>query len=85
MCIVHIENCDENAPKDKSLPVNSYLVTYHLDGKKICDIVICHKRADVFDMYWDKYRKDLKSIEWTDGTVSARLWGHKAKESKKKR
>ena len=53
-------------------------------GKKSATLLFVI-RADVFDMYWDKYRKDLKSIEWTDGTVSARLWGHKAKESKKKR
>ena len=84
MCMIHAENCDKSASKDKSLPSNSYLVTY-LNGDNIQhDIVICHKRADVFDMYWDKHRENLKRIEWTEGRINPKLWGYKPKQSKKR-
>lgn len=85
MCKVLHENCDPKFAKDRSLPVNSYIVTYLLDTKVCYDIVICHRRVDIFDMYWDKYRSDLKSIKYTDGRVSEKMWGNKPSESKKKK
>jgi hypothetical protein len=84
MCKVVHEKCEKEVAKDKSLPVNSYLVTYLLENKLTYDIVVCNKRVNAFDMYWDKYREDLKSIEWTDGKVGAKLWGYKPPEKKKK-
>lgn len=84
MCKVVHEKCEKTAAKDKSLPVNSYLVTYLLEDKLTYDIVICNKRANAFDIYWDKYRENLKSIEWTDGKVNAKTWGYKPPERKRK-
>jgi hypothetical protein len=84
MCKVVHEKCEKEVAKDKSLPVNSYLVTYLLEDKLTYDIVICNKRANAFDIYWDKYRENLKSIEWTDGKVNAKTWGYKPPEKKKK-
>jgi hypothetical protein len=84
MCKVVHEKCEKEVAKDKSLPVNSYLVTYLLEDKLTYDIVICDKRANAFDIYWDKYRENLKSIEWTDGKVNAKTWGYKPPEKKKK-
>jgi len=84
MCKVVHEKCEKEVAKDKSLPVNSYLVTYLLEDKLTYDIVICNKRANAFDVYWDKYRENLKSIEWTDGKVNAKTWGYKPPEKKKK-
>ena len=84
MCKVVHEKCEKEVAKDKSLPVNSYLITYLLEDKLTYDIVICNKRANAFDIYWDKYRENLKSIEWTDGKVNAKTWGYKPPEKKKK-
>lgn len=84
MCKVVHEKCEKEVAKDKSLPVNSYLVTYLLEDKLTYDIVICDKRANAFDIYWDKYRENLKSIEWTDGKVNAKTWGYKPPERKRK-
>jgi hypothetical protein len=84
MCKVVHENCEKEAAKDKSLPLNSYLVTYFLEDKLAYDIVVCNKRVSVFDMYWDKYRENLKDIKWTDGKVNPKTWGYKPPEKKKK-
>jgi hypothetical protein len=85
MCKVLHQNCKKDLSNDKSLPVNSYLVTYLIDGEVAHDIVMCNKISDIFDMYWDNIRENLKSIIWTDGRVSPKMWGYEPKEEKKKR
>lgn len=85
MCTVLHERCEKGTAKDRSLPVNSHLVTYLLDGITTYDIVMCHKMADIFDMYWDKYREDLKKIEYTEGRTNPRLWNNKTSDKKKKK
>lgn len=79
------KDCDPSEAKDKTLPVNSWIITYN-DGEKIChDIVIAGKQLDIFDYYWDRYRDDKMSWEYTSGTVSAKLWqGRQESNSKKK-
>jgi len=44
------------------------------------------KRADVFDLYYDKYQeKQLKKIDFGYGRVNPRIWGYKPPENKKKK
>mgnify|MGYP007000107850 len=38
-----------------------------------------------FDMYWDKFKSDLKSIGYANGTIKPNLWGYKMPQQKKKR
>jgi len=83
MCRVLHENCNKSVAKDKGLPNNSFLVTYLIDDATVYDIVICNKRVDVFDIYWDKYRENLKNIEWTEGRVNPKLWDYNPSGKKK--
>ncbi len=85
MCKIVHQDCDKSLAKDKTLPLNSYIVTYEVDNQKKHDIVVCNKRAQIFDMYWDQYREGLKDIRWTDGKVNPKLWGNPPKETKKKK
>lgn len=84
-CRILHENCDRSFAKDKTLPLNSYIVKYIVNDETRYDIVICNKQTQIFDMYWDRYREGLKDIRWTDGTVNPKLWGNKPKEEKKKK
>jgi len=83
MCLVLHQKCEKSAAKDKSLPLNSYLVTYISEEETFYDIVICNKQVDIFDMYWDKYREGLQNIRWTDGRVNPKLWQSKTEKTKK--
>jgi len=85
MCRILHENCDRSLAEDKTLPCDSYLVEYLIDGIVAYDIVWCTKRVDIFDMYWDKYRENLKSIQWTDGKVNSKLWSNQNSEKNKKK
>jgi hypothetical protein len=82
--ILH-QDCDPELANDRSLPYTAYLVDYEDDGVKKYDIVICNKRIDIFDYYWDKYREGLKNFKQSEGRVNPKLWGVQVKESKKKK
>lgn len=81
--ILH-QNCDPELANDRSLPYTAYIVEYEIDESIAYDIVICNKRTDIFDHYWDKYREGLKGFKQTEGRVNPKLWGSQPpKETKK--
>jgi hypothetical protein len=81
--ILH-EDCDPTLADDKNLPTNSYLVEYILDAKTHYDIVMANKKVDIFDHYYDLYRKDLITFNQTEGRISPKLYGYEPKVSQKK-
>ena len=85
MKVIH-KDCDSELAKDKSLPVNSYLVCYIENDEKKYDIVQSGSSVDVFDIYYDQYGKgNVRSIEWTDGTINPKLYGYTQKTKKQKK
>ena len=77
-------NCSKEAAQDKSLPVDSYLLTLQYDGETLLDI-IKGVQGKIFDAYYDTFGNCMKDMVYTDGTMSAKLWGNKVKETKKKK
>jgi hypothetical protein len=71
--IIH-KNCDPTLADDKSLPYTAYIVKYYENDQYCYDIVICNKKVDIFDYYWDRYREDLVSFKQTQGRVNPRTW-----------
>jgi len=83
--IIH-KDCDKSLSKDKSLPVDSYIVTYLAKDKEKYDIVQAGGKVEVFDAYYDEYGKGaLKEIKWTDGRVNPRVYGYVPKETKRRK
>jgi hypothetical protein len=81
--ILH-QNCDPKLADDKTLPYTAYIVKYYDDEQLNYDIVICNKKTDIFDYYWDRYREDLISFKQTEGRVNPKLWGSQQPAKKKK-
>lgn len=77
---------DPSAAEDTSLPNTAYLVEYMQDGIVCFDIVVSSKQVDIFDHYYDKYRKDFITMKQANGKVNPKLWVDptKAQEKKKK-
>ena len=71
------ENCDKKLADNKSLPNNAYLVEYEVEGKTQYDVVQSIKVVDIFDQYYDKYKKGLKKITQSEGTINPKLWSGK--------
>lgn len=82
--ILH-QDCDPSLADDRTLPYTAFVVKYQPNEDTFCyDIVIAHKRVDIFDYYWDKYREGLISFKQTEGRVNPKVWGSQPKENKKR-
>ena len=75
---------DPTLSEDKSLPSNAYLVEYIQDEVTHFDIVTCQKMVEIFDEYYDKYKKNLINITQTEGRINPKLWGYSSSDKKKK-
>ena len=73
MKIIH-ENCDPKLAQNPKLPYTAYLVEYEKDGKTCYDITLCQKAVEMFDHYYDKYKKGLKGWKQSQGRISPKLW-----------
>lgn len=84
-CKVIHEDCDPTLAQDRTLPNNAFLIEYLQDGITKFDIAMAAKQVDIFDDYWDKYRRDFVTMTQTEGRANPKLWGNKPKEKKSKK
>tara|TARA_Y100001970_G_scaffold131467_1_gene162197 strand:- start:10924 stop:11193 length:270 start_codon:yes stop_codon:yes gene_type:complete len=73
------EKCDKAAGDNKKLPYTAYLVEYKIDNKITYDIAIADKAADLFDHYYDKYKKNFVGFKQAGGIANPKLWNNKQK------
>ena len=76
MNILH-EACDPELAKDKKLPYTAYIVEYMREGRIAYDIVNTTSAVEVFDEYYDKYKKGFQWLKQTEGRVVPSLWNQK--------
>ena len=79
------EKCDPKAADDKTLPYTAYLIQYEHEGKVEHDIAMGQKAVDIFDHYYDKYKKGFKWLKQSKGTQKPNLWNQQAPKRKRKR
>ena len=61
-------------------------MTYKIDDGVRKDLVRCHAKVNIFDMYYDKFGPaSLISIEYGPGIASPKTWGAPAPNKPKKR
>ncbi len=83
-CDILIENGSYTDVCTKEAPNDAYIIKYFVD-EKICFDLTRGSRIKLFDMYWDKFRGNLKSIDFGYGRVNPKLWGYKSPEKKKRK
>lgn len=83
-CQILLEDAPLEDVKDKNFPTDAHIVTYVLDGTLRYDLTR-GKKINLFNFYWDRFRHDLKSIDFGYGSVNPKLWGYKPPEEKKNR
>ena len=79
------EKCDPKAADDKTLPYTAYLIQYEHEGKVQHDIAMGQKAVDIFDHYYDKYKKGFKWLKQSGGTQKPNLWNNAPPNRKKKK
>ena len=83
-CEIVIENGTLDQVSTTNAPTDACIVTYEYNGK-VCRDLTRGARVKLFDMYYDKFKKELKEINWGKGTISPKIWGYKSPQSKKKK
>ena len=78
------EDCDLADAQDKSLPNNAFLVEYRVDDASHYDLVFAGKQSEIFDHYYDTYKKNFVTMNQAEGRSNPKLWGIESKEKKKK-
>ena len=64
------ENCDPQKAEDRELPNNSFIVEYNNGGAICYDIAAAAKQSEIFDHYYDKYKKDFVTMKQTEGRIN---------------
>lgn len=84
-CEIIQEKCNLEDANNLNLPNDAYVVAYESDNKIYYDITRSNKKSNIFDMYWDKFRENFKSIDYAQGRVNPKIWGFKVVEKKKRK
>ena len=83
-CELIVENGSYQDVSTKNAPTDASIIKY-LYEEKICFDLTRGSKTSLFDMYWDKFKDGIKSIEYGQGTIKPNLWGYKSPQQKKKR
>ncbi len=77
------EKCQVADANDKTLPYTAYLVHYIENGQECYDIAIPQSQVEMFDYYYDKYKKDFKWFKQSEGIVNPKLWKNQQETTEK--
>jgi hypothetical protein len=69
----------------KRCPNDAMIITYVVDGETRYDLTRSQKEVRIFNMYWDKFRENLKGIGFGMGRTNPKLWGIEPPTPTKKR
>ena len=84
MKVIH-EKCDPKVAEDRELPYTAYLVEYMVEGKPTYDVTMGDSQVEIFDTYYDKYKKDFVGFKQTEGRMRPNLYKAAAPQRKKKK
>ena len=81
------ENCGPERADDRELWNNSFLIEYKVSegAASSYDIAAAAKQSEIFDHYYDKYKKGFVTMNQTEGRINPKLYGVKAPETKKRK
>ena len=70
--------------RTKQAPTDAYIITYLHDDQVRYDLTR-GTRIKLFDMYWDKFKGKLQSIDHSNGSIRPNLWGYQSTPARKKK
>ena len=83
-CEILIEDGSLDDVSTTKAPSDAYVVKY-LYEDKVCFDLTRGTKVTIFDMYWDKFKGVLQTIDYCKGTIKPNLWGYSTPTKKKKR
>ena len=83
-CEILIENGTQAECMTHNAPTDASIVHY-IHNDRDCYDLTRGSRTKLFDMYYDKFKNNLKSIEYGGGNIKPAMWGYKTPSKSKKR
>ena len=83
-CEILLERTTPDKARDTSFPTDAYNVVYTVDGEDRLDVCRSQKAANIFDLYYDRY-KNVKSIQYGSGTIPPNRFGLNQHQRKRKK
>ena len=83
-CDIVVEDGSIEDVSTKKAPTDAYIIKYLYEDNVHYDLTRGTK-VSLFDMYWDKFKGGLQSINYGNGGIKPNLWGYQAPTPKKKR
>ena len=77
------QDCKKDEAQDKTLPYTCYLIIYKVDGVEKYDLAMASKQVDLFDYYYDLYKKDFVKFTQAAGRVAPNMWQDPSEKPKK--
>ena len=65
-------------------PTDAYIIKY-MHEDKICFDLTRGTKIKLFDMYWDKFKGGIQSIDYGKGSIKPNLWGYQSTPTRKKK
>ena len=79
-----VENGSYEDVTTTQAPTDAYIIKYMHEDKIRFDLTRGTK-IKLFDMYWDKFKSGIQSIDYGSGTIKPNLWNYQTAPSKKKK
>ena len=75
---------------DAELPTDTHIIEYVIDGETSYDAIRGYKKCDIFDLYYDKFKRDgisaqVVAITNGYGRIKPKLYGYQSPETSKKK
>ena len=83
-CEIIVENGKPSDVRTTEAPTDCFIVTYEFNEEVHQDLTR-GSRVNVFDMYYDKFKLGLKSIDYGYGNIKPNLWGYQNSQGTKKK
>ena len=83
-CEILVERAKQDQLSSTQFPSDSYIVEYKIDDETMYDLTR-GTQVTLFDMYYDKFKSQLISINYGRGNIKPQLWNYSKPKEKKKR
>lgn len=85
-CELIYDSATEEQIKNPKLPRDAYIVHYVIDNERHIDVCRGSRKADIFDLYYDKFGKDVvRLIDFGYGKSNPKLWQYQTPDKPKKK
>ena len=79
-----VENGSYEDVNTKQAPTDAYIIKYTYEDK-VCFDLTRGTKIKIFDMYWDKFKGGIQSIDYGNGGIKPNLWGYQSTPTRKKK